>query len=69
MQPQPDIYRSELQGLRIEVRPEWLAGRYWWRIHLDGHGKVLLRHLDHAIRVAEILADDEALHRREVRSG
>lgn len=68
MATQPDIYRSELQGLRLEARPEWLAGRYWWRVYLDGHSKVLVRHLDHAIRVGEILADDEALQRRELRA-
>jgi hypothetical protein len=41
----------------------------WWRIYLQGHSKVLLRHREHAIPVAEILAKDEAQLRREQRQG
>ncbi|MBL8733703.1 MAG: hypothetical protein JNN13_15130 [Planctomycetes bacterium] len=67
MELEPDSYRSEIEGLRLEARPEWLAGRYWWRVFLNGHSKVLLRHREHAIRVGEILADDEVLLRREQR--
>ncbi|MFO1078392.1 MAG: hypothetical protein U1E73_11780 [Planctomycetota bacterium] len=66
-EPTPETIRTEIAGLRIEIRPEWLAGHHWWRVFLQGHNKVLLRHREHAIRVAEILADDEAQLRREQR--
>lgn len=69
LEPEPNAYRSEVEGLCVEARPEWVAGHYWWRIYLQGHSKVLLRHRDHAIRVAELMAYDEALVRREQEAG
>jgi hypothetical protein len=47
------------------VRPEWLAGRYWWRVVVNGHPKVLLHHLEFAVPVAEALAGDERKFRRQ----
>ena len=65
---EPEAYHFEVEGLRIEVRPVWLAGHYWWRVFMQGHNKVLMRHREHAIRVAEIIAEDEAMLRREQRT-
>lgn len=48
-----------------EVRPEWLAGRYWWRIFVAGNPKVLVRYRRYALAAAEALAADEAHYRRD----
>jgi hypothetical protein len=60
-----DVYRDHVEGVPLTLKPELLAGNTWWRVHVDGHPKVLVRHRDHAIRVGELLAADEALLRRE----
>jgi hypothetical protein len=60
-----EAIRSERDGIPWEVRPEWLAGRYWFRIYINGHPKVLMRHQDNAAAVADALAADEAQFRRE----
>lgn len=54
-----------VEGVEYEVRPEWLAGRHWWRIYVARSPKVLMRSRELAIRAAEVIAADEALHRRE----
>ena len=61
----PEPIRSQVDGVAWEVRPEWLAGRYWWRIFIAGHVKVLVRYQENAVRAAEALASDEAQFRRE----
>ncbi|MGE3175448.1 MAG: hypothetical protein AB7O97_22680 [Planctomycetota bacterium] len=55
---------ADRDGVSYEVRPEWLAGRYWWRIYVAGNPKVLVRYRHFAIQAAESLAADEALARR-----
>jgi hypothetical protein len=57
--------RREVDGVAWEIRPEWLAGRYWWRIYVSGHTKLLVRFQENAIAVATALATDEAEFRRE----
>jgi hypothetical protein len=61
----PEPIRDEVGGVVWEVRPEWLAGRHWWRIYVNGHPKVLVRYQEHALGAAEALAADEARFRRE----
>ena len=61
----PDPVGSQVDGVVWEVRPEWMAGRHWWRIYIAGHVKVLVRYKENAIRAAEALAADEARFRRE----
>ncbi len=61
----PEPVRGRTSGVEWVLRPEWLAGSYWWRVLVAGHPKLLLRHREHAMRVAETVADDEAHHRRE----
>lgn len=46
------------------VRPTWIAGHYWWRVVVGGHPKVLVRHAEFAVPVAENLAADEMQYRR-----
>lgn len=65
----PNVFRGVVDGIPVEVRPEWLAGHYWWRVFIHGANKVLLRHREHAIRAAEVLASDEAELRREQKQG
>jgi hypothetical protein len=60
-----DAVIGDVDGVRWEVRPEWLAGRYWWRVYVGGHPKVLMRDREFAIQAAEPLAADEAKYRRE----
>lgn len=61
----PEPIRSDVDGVSWETRPEWLAGRYWWRIYIGGHPKVLARYQENAVQAAEALAADEARFRRE----
>ena len=61
----PDPISGHVGEVAWELRPEWLAGRYWWRIHVAGHPRVLVRHPEHGVPAAEALAADELQHRRE----
>ena len=61
----PDSVSGDIDGVAWQVRPEWLAGRHWWRIYVVGHPKVLVRYQENAICAAEALAADEARFRRE----
>ena len=65
MAAQRESISGDFEGVRWEVRPEWLAGRYWWRVYVGGHPKVLMRNRDYAVQAAEPLAADEAEYRRE----
>jgi hypothetical protein len=65
MAVQRESISGDVEGVRWEVRPEWLAGRYWWRVYVGGHPKVLMRNRDYAVQAAEPLAADEAEYRRE----
>ncbi|MCA8965003.1 MAG: hypothetical protein H6838_11475 [Planctomycetes bacterium] len=65
-QPQP--IRDDVDGVSWEARPEWLAGRYWWRVYVARHPKVLLRYRDSAVAVAEAIAADEAQFRRDAQA-
>jgi hypothetical protein len=47
------------------LRPEWLAGRYWWRVVVAGHPKLLMRDHELAVQAAEAVAADEHRFRRE----
>jgi hypothetical protein len=69
MATEPQAIRGDVDGVTLEVRPEWLAGRHWWRVYVGGHPKVLVRYREHAVRAAEALAADEAQFRREARAG
>ena len=60
---EPLPVRGEVAGISFEGRPEWLAGRYWWRVYVGGHPKVLVRYRDTAVAVGEALAADEAQFR------
>jgi hypothetical protein len=60
---------GEEDGVAFELRPEWLAGRFWWRIYVARHPKVLVRSLEHATAAARALAADEAQFRRETGAG
>jgi hypothetical protein len=62
-QPQP--VHGDQDGVAFELRPEWLAGRYWWRVYVAGHPKVLVRHREHGLAAARALAADEAQFRAE----
>ena len=61
----PDPIGGRVGDLRWELRPEWLAGRFWWRVYLGGHPKVLVRFPDSGVVVAEALARDELRLRQE----
>jgi len=61
----PEPIKSDVDGVPWETRPEWLAGRYWWRIYVGGHPKVLVRYQENAIDAAEALAAAEARFRHE----
>ncbi|HZN39298.1 MAG TPA: hypothetical protein VFD82_10880 [Planctomycetota bacterium] len=65
MSLEPSPVSDRVDGVTWEIRPEWLAGRHWWRIYIDRHVKVLVRYKENAIRAAEALAADEAQFRRE----
>jgi hypothetical protein len=62
---EPQGRRSAVDDVAWEVRPEWMAGRHWWRIYVAGLPKQLLRYRDNAITAAEAFAADEAQFRRE----
>ncbi len=59
----PESIQNDFDGVPWEVSPEWLAGRYWWRICVARHPRVLVRY--NAMCAAEALAADEARFRRE----
>lgn len=61
----PTSVRGSVEGISWEARPEWLAGRYWWRVYIGGHPKVLVRYRDSALAIVEALAADEAQFRRD----
>jgi hypothetical protein len=61
----PDAIPGRLGDIEWEVRPEWLAGRYWWRVYVAGHPKVLVRYAENAAAAAEALAADERQFRRD----
>lgn len=65
MKPEPEIVAGQVDGVGWEVRPEWFAGRHWWRVHVAGHPKVLVRYQQYALQVAAPLAADEARFRRD----
>jgi hypothetical protein len=67
MTAEPAALHADRDGVAYEVRPEWMAGRYWWRIYVAGNPKVLVRYRQFAIQAAESLAADEAMSRREAR--
>jgi len=58
-------FKDTVDGIAFEARPEWLAGRNWWRIYVAGNPKVLVRYREFAIEAAKALAADEARFRRE----
>jgi hypothetical protein len=58
-------FRDTVDDVPFEARPEWLAGRNWWRIYVAGNPKVLVRHREFAIEAGRALAADEARFRRE----
>jgi hypothetical protein len=62
----PDPIAGRAGDVVWSVRPEWLAGRYWWRVFVAGQPKVLVRYEEHAVSAAEALAADELQFRREV---
>jgi hypothetical protein len=64
----PRSYAGHVAGVGWEARPEWLAGRYWWRVFVNGHPKVLVRYTEFAIAAAEALAADEARFRSQQES-
>lgn len=51
------------------ARPERFAGSEWWRVYVDSNPRVLVRYRDYAVRIAELLAADEAQFRRDSRLG
>jgi hypothetical protein len=64
----PEVPRSltgRVGPMLWEVRPEWLAGRYWWRVYVGGNPKVLVRYAEFAVPAAEALAADELRFRSE----
>ncbi|MFY9341088.1 MAG: hypothetical protein WAT39_01275 [Planctomycetota bacterium] len=61
----PDSKAGRVGDVVWEARAEWLAGRYWWRVYVAGHPKVLVRYAEHAAAAAEALAADELQFRRE----
>jgi len=61
----PDPITGQVGEVGWQVRPEWLAGRFWWRVLVAGHPKVLVRYDQYAVPVAEQLAADELQFRRE----
>ena len=65
MHTDPSPQHGMVDGVEYEVRPEWLAGRNWWRVYVARSPKVLLRSRDYAIRAAEVLALDEAYYRQQ----
>lgn len=62
---EPTPIRGSVDDVAWEARPEWLAGRFWWRVYVARHPKVLLRYRDSAMAVAEAIAADEAQFRRD----
>lgn len=62
---EPAQVTGQVEGVPYVLKPEFLAGDYWWRVWVAGHPKVLVRHREQAERVAELLADDEAQVQRE----
>ncbi len=62
-------FRGAVDDVRYEARPEWLAGRNWWRIYVAGNPKVLVRYRESAIEAGRALAADEARFRREAAAG
>ena len=68
MPTDPSPQHGIVDGVEYEVRPEWLAGRNWWRVYVARSPEVLLRSREYAIRVAEVLALDEALCRQQAGS-
>lgn len=65
----PDPITGHVGEVGWMLRPEWLAGRYWWRVLVAGHPKVLVRYEELAIPVAEALAADELRFRHEAAAG
>jgi hypothetical protein len=65
MAREPEGAKSAIDGVAWEVRPEWMAGRYWWRIYVGGLPKQLLRYRENAVIAAEAFAADEARFRRD----
>ncbi len=65
MVEKPDAVGGSAGSVSWEVRPEWLAGRYWFRVYIAGMPRVMVRHQPYAIDAAEALAADEDKHRRE----
>lgn len=61
----PDPISGRVGDVVWNLRPEWLAGRYWWRVFVGGHPKVLVRYVENAATAAEALAADEDRFRRE----
>jgi hypothetical protein len=62
----PESVSGRVGDIPWVVRPEWLAGRHWWRVVVGGHPKVLVFALEFATQAAEVLATDEAEYRRQV---
>lgn len=58
-------FHGRVDEIAFEARPEWLAGRNWWRIYVAGNPKVLVRYRESAIEAGRALAADEARFRRE----
>jgi hypothetical protein len=67
MPQEPAHITGQVEGVPFELKPEFLAGDYWWRVWVGGHPKVLVRSVEHAGRVAELLADDQARMQRDRR--
>lgn len=61
----PEPIAGRVEQVAWEVRPEWLAGRFWWRAYVGGHPKILVRYVETAVAVAEAVAAEAGRFRRE----
>jgi hypothetical protein len=69
MADDPQPVRGRAGDLEWALRPEWVAGRFWWRVFVNGHPKVLMCHREHAEVAAAAMAADELQYRCDATAG